>query len=163
MTCVYPMVLHSDVDIRHPLLSYRLNGITWYYQMVNGITYMAKIPRNMVCMGWATRPMVWCWCMSKVYYSSNTNILAGVIHVLSKLVSNIQTYRLILLLLQPRCDKALYPESKVHGANMGLSWVLVAPDGLHVGHMNLALMVLKLYCCLVLRFNEDSKPRGYSR
>ena len=31
------------------------------------------------------------------------------------------------------------PDSKVHGANMGPSWVLSAPDGPHVGHMNLAI------------------------
>ena len=30
------------------------------------------------------------------------------------------------------------PDSKVHGANMGLTWVLLAPDGPHVGLMNLA-------------------------
>ena len=29
------------------------------------------------------------------------------------------------------------PNSKVHGANMGLTWVLSAPDGPHVGPMNL--------------------------
>ena len=30
-----------------------------------------------------------------------------------------------------------YPDSKVHGANMGPTWVLSAPDGPHVGPMNL--------------------------
>ena len=34
-----------------------------------------------------------------------------------------------------------YPDSKVHGANMGPTWVLSAPDGLHVGPMNLAIRV----------------------
>ena len=33
------------------------------------------------------------------------------------------------------------PDSKVHGANMGPTWVLSAPDGPHVGPMNLAIMV----------------------
>ena len=28
------------------------------------------------------------------------------------------------------------PDIKVHGANMGPTWVLSAPDGPHVGHMN---------------------------
>ena len=32
------------------------------------------------------------------------------------------------------------PDSKVHGANMGPTWVLSAPDGPHVGPMNLALL-----------------------
>ena len=31
------------------------------------------------------------------------------------------------------------PGSKVHGANMGPTWVLSAPDGPHVGPMNLAI------------------------
>ena len=31
------------------------------------------------------------------------------------------------------------PDSKVHGANMGSTWVLSAPDGPHVGPMNLAI------------------------
>ena len=30
-------------------------------------------------------------------------------------------------------------DSKVHGANMGPTWVLSAPDGTHVGPMNLAV------------------------
>ena len=30
-------------------------------------------------------------------------------------------------------------DSKVHGANMGPTWVLSAPDGPHVGTMNLAI------------------------
>ena len=36
-----------------------------------------------------------------------------------------------------------YPDSWVHGANMGPTWVLLAPDGPHVGPMNLAIMVFK--------------------
>ena len=31
------------------------------------------------------------------------------------------------------------PESKAHGANMGSTWVLSAPDGPHIGPMNLAI------------------------
>ena len=35
-----------------------------------------------------------------------------------------------------------YPDSKVHGANMGPTWVMSAPDGPHVGPMNLAIRVV---------------------
>ena len=35
----------------------------------------------------------------------------------------------------------MYPDSKAHGANMGPTWVLSAPDGPHVGPMNLAIRV----------------------
>ena len=31
------------------------------------------------------------------------------------------------------------PDSKVHGAHMGSTWVLSAPDGPHVRPMNLAI------------------------
>ena len=33
----------------------------------------------------------------------------------------------------------LTPDGKVHGANKGPTWVLSAPDGPHVGPMNLAI------------------------
>ena len=36
-----------------------------------------------------------------------------------------------------------FQDSKVHGANMGPTWVLSAPDGPHVGPMNLAIRVFK--------------------
>ena len=35
----------------------------------------------------------------------------------------------------------VYPDSKVHGAHMGPTWVLSAPDGPHVGPMYLAITV----------------------
>ena len=34
------------------------------------------------------------------------------------------------------------PDSKIHGANTGPTWVLLAPDGPHVGPMNLAIRVI---------------------
>ena len=34
-----------------------------------------------------------------------------------------------------------YPDSKVHWANMGPTWVLSAPDGPHIGPMNFAIKV----------------------
>ena len=42
------------------------------------------------------------------------------------------------------CDQWILkgsPDSKFHGANMGPTWVLSAPDGPHVGPMNLAIWV----------------------
>ena len=34
------------------------------------------------------------------------------------------------------------PDSKIHGANMGPTWVLAAPDGPHVGAISLAIRVV---------------------
>ena len=39
-------------------------------------------------------------------------------------------------------DTTMFPESKVHGANMGPTWVLSAPDGPQVDPMNLAIRVI---------------------
>ena len=36
----------------------------------------------------------------------------------------------------------IYPDSKIHGASMGPTWVLSAPDVPHVGPMNPAIRVL---------------------
>ena len=38
------------------------------------------------------------------------------------------------------------PDSKIHGPNMGPTWVLSAPDGPHVGPMNLAIRGLPVFC-----------------
>ena len=35
----------------------------------------------------------------------------------------------------------VYPDYKFHGANMGPTWILSAPDGPHVGPMHLAIWV----------------------
>ena len=40
-----------------------------------------------------------------------------------------------------------YPDSKVHGANMGPTWGRQDPGGPHVGHVNLAIWVCTLFCC----------------
>ena len=42
------------------------------------------------------------------------------------------------------------PDSKVQGANMGPTWVLLAPDGPHVGPMNLAIRVYIDSLCFVV-------------
>ena len=39
-----------------------------------------------------------------------------------------------------------FPDNKYHGANMGSIWVLSAPDGSHVGPMNLAIRVAAVGC-----------------
>ena len=46
---------------------------------------------------------------------------------------------------------ASYPDSKVHGAIMGPTWVLSAPDGPHDGPMNIAIWVVQKYgLCSIL-------------
>ena len=44
-----------------------------------------------------------------------------------------------VLALPTATTSAAIPDSKVHAANMGPTWVLSAPDGPQVGPMNLAI------------------------
>ena len=48
-----------------------------------------------------------------------------------------------------------YQDNKVHGANMGPTWVLSAPDGPHVRPMNLVIRVW-LHRCEVTHWNKQS-------
>ena len=76
------------------------------------------------------------------------------------------TWSIILEILRtgtPKLAQEGYPDCKVNGAYMGPTWVLSAPDGPHVGPMNLAFRVgmswllrvscliydlhLSLHCC----------------
>ena len=63
------------------------------------------------------------------------------------------------------------PDSKVHGANMGPTWVLSAPDGPHVGSMNLAIrgascllwfVLVCLWWILPIAIKVTSYARGSS-
>ena len=40
----------------------------------------------------------------------------------------------------------MFPDSKVHGANMGPTWALSTPDGPHVGPMKLVIRVVSVHC-----------------
>ena len=66
------------------------------------------------------------------YIAQPTNIVAGVIK-----------YHMTIQILFDRRPviSSMFPDSKVHWANMGLTWVLSAPDGSHVGPMNFAIRV----------------------
>ena len=58
----------------------------------------------------------------------------------------------------------IYLDSKVHGANMGPTCVPSAPDGPHVGPMNLAIRVYSLAMqvwCLML-YQTDTSPVYFS-
>ena len=54
----------------------------------------------------------------------------------------------------------LVPDSKVHGANMGPTWVLSVPNGPHVGPMNLAFRVQKVMD--ISRHGDGYKVRCFS-
>ena len=66
------------------------------------------------------------------------------------------------------CDRTAYPDSKVHVAHMGPTWVLSAPGGPHVGPMKLAIRVDSLQIwlsknCMAIKDNLSklSGPISY--
>ena len=76
-------------------------------------------------------------------------------HLCEKMIANIQHWGSHLQLNRSSSAQAQSgnaweirvgdPDSKVHGANMRPTWVLSAPDGPHVGPMNLAIRVVTGY------------------
>ena len=45
----------------------------------------------------------------------------------------------VTICLQQTCERDTIPDSKIHGANVGLTWGQQDPDGPHDGHMNFAI------------------------
>ena len=75
-------------------------------------------------------------------FSFKENPFQIVVWKLAAILSRPQCVHTILAMVQIMawCWPAkIHPDSKVHGANMGPTWVLSAPDGPHVGPMNLAI------------------------
>ena len=54
------------------------------------------------------------------------------------------------------------PDTKIRGANMGPTWVLSAPEGPHVGPMNLAIRedITESNAPYITRFHDFRKHRG---
>ena len=52
------------------------------------------------------------------------------------------------------------PDSKVHGANMGPTWVLAASNGSHVGPMNLAIREIGTYLFIVVMATDRVRSGG---
>ena len=51
-------------------------------------------------------------------------------------------------------------DNKVHGANMGPTWVLSTPCGPHVGPINLAIRAIKGAVVLDIAFDHRYNPRS---
>ena len=87
--------------------------------------------------------------MKTLYYEIKKNIIVGtIISYFMYLSLNIlkKQDRVVLCSVKRICTLVAgyrvfnnNPDSKVHGANMGRTWVLTAPDGPHVGPTNLAI------------------------
>ena len=53
-----------------------------------------------------------------------------------------------------------HTDNKIYGANMGPTWVLSAPDGPHVGHINLAIRAIQS-CSLLMHWSNEFLDCGY--
>ena len=47
------------------------------------------------------------------------------------------------------CSIYTFPDSNIHVAHMGPTWVLSAPGGPHVGPMDLAIKVVNCFYCFI--------------
>ena len=70
-----------------------------------------------------------------------------------------------MVLIFERCQGTTDPDSKIRGANMGPIWVLSAPDGPHVGPMNLAIrgwscVWVKMTCSVPIKLKPSVVVMG---
>ena len=73
-------------------------------------------------------------------------------HVWNKVCNYLYLIVLSVTLELQQHNPYVLPDSKVHEANMGPTWVLSAPDGPYVGPMNLAMrVILAMYRDLIYR------------
>ena len=50
-----------------------------------------------------------------------------------------------------------FPDSRVHGANMGPTWVLSAPRGPHIGIMNLVIWVIWILLSAIITASQHAR------
>ena len=72
--------------------------------------------------------------------SVSHSLLRSLLCVRQCLLACCESYYVHVFTVSPNLLRA-FPDSKVHGANMGPTAVLSAPDGPHIGPMNLAIRV----------------------
>ena len=105
-----------------------ISGMEWYRQ-------------NNVGFGDASPECETPWCLTgkKMHMIGKIMVTVMLIihHVIMVVVNLNITDNIVTIVV-------ITPDNKVHGANMGPTWVLSAPDGPHVGQMNLAIR--DIYC-----------------
>ena len=87
-------------------------------------------------------------CMNMKFFMLHDRVLCiycrkydkSMIHRLAWL--SIQIWQGWKRVLRKRHNRSSFPDSNIHGANMGPIWGMSAPDGPHVGPMNFAIWVI---------------------
>ena len=134
-------LIHLDLD---RMVNIALNSIFFIICILNEIIFMNVT--NQLVLGQAmfvrqqgitrTNDYQDVWMISWRHHSIETSwfITSNVLSF-----NDFSVVSLDMLLRQCTCLWFDIPDSKSHGANMGPTWVLSAPDGPHVGPMNLAI------------------------
>ena len=93
------------------------------------------------------------WSINQVLHHMS---YSSVINVQLRLINMIYFLSSLLILFESinSFTEQVYTDSKVHGANMGSTWVLSAPDGPHVGPMNFAIRVVTVVCLTNISADE---------
>ena len=118
---------HFACEYYFYLFSYRLR----YTCMSVPVLYFSRAQLSVTGAGYILRPLCAYW------MKCNAHKWICLWFYPRESLSNLERCR-------KRCEIGIAPiwrtpDSKVHGANMGPTWVLSAPDGPHVGPMNLVI------------------------
>ena len=92
-----------------------------------------------------SRPCITCY-ISEILINPFKGYVCPQIHVFHSLDVDMMVLIWSMDWVLQEVSSKLSPDSKFQGANMGPTWVLSAPDGPHVGPMNLAIRVV-IYVC----------------
>ena len=133
-----------NMSTSHHGNSFRING-GFPSQMASDVSFDVSLNK------WLNKPLS-CWWFELSWWSCNITVMD--IHIMSVKYMLLWYLPNVWLGLISRTTSWIswprnfvmqweemlrYPDSKVHGANMGPTWVLSAPDGPHIGPMNFAI------------------------
>ena len=132
----------SRERLQYVLLQTRDNGCAYqiidlFVHMINIDRYSWKMTINIGAYGAIHKSFIRKSCKS--YYTYTFNAPFGNFPTLCYVAKMLLLYMIIIC--RNRFSEKTYPDSKVHGTNMGPTWVLSAPDRPHVGPINLAIRV----------------------
>ena len=124
---IFPLNIGSCFCVLLSVISDRYRG----HDMINCLIWMGKRKSNDGSLHWLFQ-FIW-YVIRPIRDPMEHTLFYAVIIAHTR--TNIYVYAYICVHTLP----VGVPDCKVHWANMGPTWVLSAPDGSHVGPMNLAI------------------------
>ena len=77
--------------------------------------------------------------LSRLYSANQRFVLMSMVLCSAPLIIQCELLWKHSLIISDLHDDNIYPDNKIHGANIGPTWILSAPDGPHIGPMNLTI------------------------